>query len=155
MLTFSYLSAAVWGAAFVLTLVLARYLTPAAWWRQANARALTVLVAGTWGLGTLLGAWLAPAPALAQAAASTAPAPVRFVAYQALNLRSAPGVAAKRIATVPAQSELVATGRRQGDWWQVVYRHEAGADTGWASSLWLRRPAELGLPNTAEPKTPR
>lgn len=155
MLTVSYLSAAVWAGAFVLTLVLARYLTPAAWWRQANARALAVLVAGTWGIGTLLSAWLVPLPALAQAAPAAAPAPQRFVVYQALNLRSAPGVSAKRIATVPAQSELVATGRRQGDWWQVVFRHDGAATTGWASSLWLRQPGELGLPNTSERETPR
>ncbi|HZX28984.1 MAG TPA: SH3 domain-containing protein [Telluria sp.] len=152
MLTLSYLSAAVWGGAFILTLVLARYLTPAAWWRQANARALAVLVAGTWGIGALLSAWLLPAQALARAAL---PAPERFVAYQALNLRSAPGISAKRIATVPAQSDLVATGRRQGDWWQVIYRHDTVSETGWASSLWLRRPGELGLPNTAEPEKPR
>ena len=142
MLTLTYLGAAVWGGALLLTLVLARYLTPAAWWRQANARALAILVAGTWGIGTLLSAWLLPGAALAQAAPVRASAPERFVVIEALNLRNAPSVSAKRIATVPAQSELVASGRRQGDWWQVVYRHDGASKTGWASSLWLRRTDE-------------
>ncbi|HEU4845927.1 MAG TPA: SH3 domain-containing protein [Burkholderiaceae bacterium] len=68
-------------AALVLTLFLASCLTPRQWWRRPNARALLVLVAGTWGFGSLILS-LAPVPrALAQApgqeraSAAAAPAP--------------------------------------------------------------------------------
>ncbi|MDB5754006.1 MAG: bacterial domain protein, partial [Massilia sp.] len=37
-----------------LTLVLAAFLTPAHWWRRPNLRALAILAAGTWGIGSLL-----------------------------------------------------------------------------------------------------
>ena len=39
MLTLNYATLAAWIAAFVLTVVLARFLTPQRWWRNANARA--------------------------------------------------------------------------------------------------------------------
>ena len=48
-------------AGLVLTLFLASALTPRQWWRRPNARALLILVAGSWGLGSVILA-LAPAP---------------------------------------------------------------------------------------------
>jgi hypothetical protein len=48
-------------AGLVVTLFLASCLTPCRWWRRPNARALLILVAGTWGIGSLL-LHLAPAP---------------------------------------------------------------------------------------------
>ncbi|HJV00958.1 MAG TPA: SH3 domain-containing protein [Burkholderiaceae bacterium] len=48
-------------AGLVLTLFLASVLTPRQWWRRPNARALLILVAGSWGLGSVILA-LAPAP---------------------------------------------------------------------------------------------
>jgi hypothetical protein len=75
---FSYPTLAAYLGAFVATLVLARYLTPARWWRQANARALAVLAGGTWALGALLamaGARLLPTAAGACLFSHTLPAP--------------------------------------------------------------------------------
>lgn len=165
----AHVPALAYAAAFLATLVLARYLTPARWWRHANARALAVLVGGTWALGTGL-LWLANAPADALAAdlrqslaasgeESTAPAtplqpsltttpagtPVtgaHYRVYRDLNLRTAPGVSARRIGTVPVQSEVVSTGVSAGDWWEVRARTGTVETTGWASSLWLRRTDE-------------
>ncbi|MGZ3181693.1 MAG: SH3 domain-containing protein [Telluria sp.] len=148
---------AIWTGAFIATLVLARYLTPRAWWRHANARALAVLAGGTCGIGMLATSALGPAAAQAEAAAlpaparqeirlappSPAPAPragTPYLVYRDLNLRSAPAVSAKRIGTVPVHSTLVATGAVEGDWWQVEYH----SGTAWASSLWLRRADENG-----------
>ena len=37
-----------------LTLVLAAFLTPRGWWRRPNLRALAILAAGTWSLGSLI-----------------------------------------------------------------------------------------------------
>lgn len=38
----------------VLTLFLASWLTPRRWWRRPNARALLILLAGGWGIGSLI-----------------------------------------------------------------------------------------------------
>lgn len=164
--TIAHMPALAYVAAFSATLVLARYLTPARWWRHANARALAVLVGGTWALGTGL-LWLANAPADALAAglrptlaasdesraaprlpatgdtpAGTPEAGVSYRVYRDLNLRTAPGVSARRIGTVPVQSEVVSTGASAGDWWEVRARTGTVETTGWASSLWLRRTDE-------------
>ena len=48
-------------AGLVLTLFLASVLTPRQWWRRPNARALLILVAGSWGIGSVILA-LAPTP---------------------------------------------------------------------------------------------
>lgn len=53
--------AAAFLAGLTLTLFLASVFTPRQWWRRPNARALLILVAGSWGLGSLILA-LAPAP---------------------------------------------------------------------------------------------
>ena len=38
----------------------------------------------------------------------------------------------------------MATGRREGDWWQVRADVDGKSWQGWASSLWLRRADEHG-----------
>lgn len=155
MLNISYLAVAAAGIGLVLTLVLAAFLTPARWWRQLNARALAIVVFGTWGLASL-GMWLmqghAPqavahlvTPASAGLARLALPAPGTGLAYRVhddLNLRSAKGTAARRIAVVPAGSVVTTTGVRDGDWWQLSARVGGREVQGWSSSLWLRRADE-------------
>ena len=134
-----------YGAALLATLALAARLTPAAWWRRANARGLAVLVLGTGIIGSALW-WLAAphdsAPGVAGVRADTPLAGRSYRVADALNLRAATGVGARRVAVLPAGSLVRATGVRDGDWWQV--RAEVGGEPfeGWASSLWLRRADE-------------
>ena len=148
-----------YALALAATLVLAALLTPKAWWRRPNLKALAVLVAGTWGIGALL---LAAAPERAEAHAQSLPAslaaPVAVTApafpahasyrvFEDLNLRAGAGIGARRLALVPAGATVTTTGAREGDWWQVRTRSsEAGAPDleGWVSSLWLRRAEEAG-----------
>jgi len=137
---------AAYGAGLLLTLVLAAFLTPRAWWRRANARAAAVLVCGTALLGGLLHAALRPEPSLQAAALPAAhvlaEAPVAGARYRArdhLNLRDGTGINARRLAVVPAGSRVTATGRQRGDWWQVSAVVDGRRVDGWASSLWLRR----------------
>jgi hypothetical protein len=126
------------------TLVLAALLTPARWWRRPTLRALAVLAAGTWGIGSLL-------LALKPAAATEAVAVIRpaasisgrsFHVFEDLNLRAASGTGARRIAVVPAGAQLTTTGAREGDWWEVSGKVAGKPVTGWVSSLWLRRAEE-------------
>lgn len=145
---------AAYGAALALTLCACAWLTPRSWWRRPNARALGVLGLGTAAGGTLLLAMfahpsVAPAPALlqsAQAAAATGidlpVAGARYRTHDALNLRVAGGVGADRLLVVPAGARVEATGRRDGDWWQVRAMVDGHSVEGWASSLWLRRADE-------------
>jgi hypothetical protein len=140
----------------VATLVLAAFLTPARWWRRPNLRALAILAAGTWGIGSLL-LWLAPVPAMATTTPVTAGvAPVRpgaptagrsFHVFEDLNLRAASGTSARRVAVVPAGAQVTATGARDGDWWEVSARVGGRQVTGWVSSLWLRRADESRQPS--------
>jgi hypothetical protein len=136
--------------ALVLTLVLAAYLTPASWWKRPNVRALAVLVAGTWGIGSLLLS-LAPRPAMATTAATEGIAAIRpapqasgqtYHVFEDLNLRAASGVGARRVAVVPAGATVTATGARDGDWWEVRANVHGKQVAGWVSSLWLRRAEE-------------
>lgn len=137
---------ACYGAALLLTLALAAWLTPRAWWRRANARALAVLVAGTGTFGTALWWWTAPGdppPRAPLAVRLDAPLPGRsYRVADALNLRAAVGVGSARVAVLPAGSVVTATGRQDGDWWRVRAEVEGAAVEGWASSLWLRRADE-------------
>lgn len=141
------LAAACYGAALLLTLVLAARLTPAAWWRRPNARALAVLALGTGLLGSA-GWWLAApgddaAAALAHHEQALKPLPGRsYRVADALNLRAANGIGAARLAVLPAGSTVTATGVREGDWWQVRAELDGAPYEGWASSLWLRRVGE-------------
>jgi len=147
----STIQLAAYGAAFVLTLCACAWLTPRAWWRRPTARALGVLAGGTAVGGTLLLALLgtppvvAPAPQSAAMLASSAEVPVAGARYRvrdALNLRVAGGVGAERLLVVPGGARVVATGRHDGDWWQVRARLDGQNVEGWASSLWLRRADE-------------
>ena len=147
-----------YGAALVLTLAACSRLTPRAWWRRPNARAIGVVGAGTLLGGALLlslfGAATATAPVeevLAVDIAGVAPAGpdlplagARYRVRDALNLRVAGGVGAERLLVVPAGSRVIATGRRDGDWWQVRASVDGRQVEGWASSLWLRRSGEGG-----------
>ncbi|HEX8479107.1 MAG TPA: SH3 domain-containing protein [Telluria sp.] len=145
----AWLVAACAGAALVLTLVLAAFLTPRHWWRRANARALAVLAVGT-ALFTalfLLGAqsWLPKPPPMPLPLALAAPLPTAIHTYRVfddLNLRAASGTGAARIAVVPGGTLVTTTGRIDGDWWEVTASVDGRAVTGWASSLWLRRDDE-------------
>jgi ferric-dicitrate binding protein FerR (iron transport regulator) len=135
------------GAALLLTLALAARCTPRAWWRRPNARALSVLVLGTGLIGGALWAWLAPpepapAPAPALAALAVPAAGRSYVVADALNLRAARGIGARRVLVLPPGSTVQATGQRDGDWWQVTADADGQRFEGWASSLWLRRADE-------------
>jgi hypothetical protein len=148
----------------VITLFLAAYLTPNQWWRRANARALLVMVVGAWGFGSLIlyavqgtrpvaagtldgGANQSPAAA-STAASRPAPLPPELIAgrvfqvHRDLNVRAAAGVSAARLITVPAGATVTPTGVREGDWWQVTTSANGLEQTGWVSSLWLRRGGE-------------
>lgn len=65
-----------------------------------------------------------------------------FLVHRDLNLRAAPGVQAARLAIVPAGAEATPTGMRNGDWWQIKTSVNGRENTGWVSSLWLRRSGE-------------
>ena len=156
---------AAYGAGLAMTLVLASYLTPRSWWRRPTLRNLAIVGAGTWALGALLlHALLAPVSAngtLARAApvkllgvapaaapvvtAAAGPVPAAgepFRVHRALNLRADASTSSERLATVAAGSLVTPTGQRRGDWWQVRAQADGREQTGWASSLWLRRKIE-------------
>ena len=136
------------GAALLATLALAARLTPPAWWRRPNARALAVLVLGTGIIGT--GLWWIAGPAggaqpvqVPDAARLDKPLPGRsYRVAGALNLRTGHGVGARRVTVLAAGSVVTATGAAAGDWWQVRARLDGQSVEGWASSLWLRRADE-------------
>ncbi|NML60882.1 SH3 domain-containing protein [Massilia sp. RP-1-19] len=131
---------AAYGIGLLVTLALASMLTPASWWRRLNARAMALVVAGTWGIGAMLAAAM-PAPGPAPVSRYEQPAR-HYQVFRALNLRDGTGTSAKRLAVVPAGAIVAATGMRDGDWWQVRARIGGAQVTGWASSLWLRRADE-------------
>jgi len=197
------------AAGLIVTLFLAAYLTPHTWWRRPNARALLIMVAGSWGFGSLIlwaahgkvdgiSALIAADSRAGSRASGTAarqgtpqgakaldvglPAttsdtanldPIRdaagpvagdagnpaatgntgalaasaisgqpFRVHRDLNLRAAASVSATRLGVVPAGATVTPTGLRHGDWWQIKARVDGRENTGWASSLWLRRSAE-------------
>lgn len=135
-----------YGAALLLTLCLAAWLTPRSWWRRANARAFAVLAGGTLLIGTFLHAVFAPPQAaLTQVAQGQLPvAGQRYRAWDHLNLRSDVGIGSHRLAVLPAGTQVTASGRHQGDWWEVSALVDGRRQAGWASSLWLRRADEAG-----------
>ncbi len=153
MLTVHTITLAAYAAGLAVTLVLASFLTPARWWRNANARAAAILAGGTWGIASLL-LWMAQAPQPAWAASKPAalaalPAAVpaapkggAYRTYRSLNVRSSTGTGAARLAVLPAGAIVTATGVRSGDWWQVRTEVDGKPVSGWASSLWLRRADE-------------
>ena len=133
-----------------LTLVLAAFLTPRAWWRRPNLRALAILAAGTWGLGSLL-LPMAPAPAMA-ATTATAVAGRSYRVFEDLNLRDASATSARRVGVVPPGTMVTATGAHAGDWWEVRATIKGKRVTGWVSSLWLRRADEVSAAPILRPK---
>lgn len=158
---------AAYGAGLAMTLVLASYLTPRNWWRRPTARGLAILLGGTWAFGALLmHAFGTPLPAntLAGAAPLSVGVPDAraaanaqalaaawsgddipgqpFRVHRALNLRADPSTSAERLGTVRAGTMVTPTGKRRGDWWQVTAETDGREQTGWASSLWLRRKYE-------------
>lgn len=139
-----------YAAGLAATLVLAAWLTPRTWWRRANVRALSVLAGGTFALGSAL-LWLVEpaAPAHAAPLRARAPQPVGepragrvYLAWDDLNLRESRSVNARRLAVVPKGAPVTATGNSVGDWWELSARVDGRLVSGWASSLWLRRPDE-------------
>lgn len=150
-------SALCYGAGLVLTLALAAWLTPAAWWRRPTVRGLCIVAGGTWACGSALalaaglGTPRLPDPEHAgtpPALAAPLPAPAAtdelqpFRVHRSLNLRAGPDVGSARLAVIAAGAQLTPTGERSGDWWRVRARYGGQELTGWVSSLWLRRLAE-------------
>ena len=132
------------AAALLATLALAARLTPGAWWRRPNARALAVLAVGTCVIGGALW-WIAGPRGDAPVAATVVRTPLQGRSYRvadALNMRAANGVGARRMTVLPAGSVVTATGLVDGDWWQVRAQVDGRPVEGWASSLWLRRADE-------------
>src|SRR5262245_9626896 len=111
----SLLSVGAFAAGLALTLVLAAFFTPGAWWRRANTRAIAVLAAGTFVFGSVL-SWLFAPAAPAQAATlrtkpASAPLPGgAYVVWDDLNLRESRSVGARRLGVVPAGATVTATG---------------------------------------------
>lgn len=158
-----YYGACAFLAGLAITLVLACWLTPRAWWRRPTVRNLFIVGAGTWAFGSLILYFAsAPLPQMAQAGLPSAFAPLRpgmettrqaspqpssaaapvFRVHRDLNLRASASVEAPRLALVPAGASVTPTGVRSGDWWQVRTLADGKHSTGWVSSLWLRRTAE-------------
>jgi len=135
---------AVWAAALALTLVLAAWCTPRAWWRRPNLRALAVLGGGTLAFGLLLSTLLPAPPKPVQAVVATGgpAAGARYRVIDDLNLREDRGVRAARMRVLRAGTVVSATGATDGDWWRVRARVDGRDVDGWASSLWLRRTDE-------------
>ena len=136
-----------------LTLVLAAFLTPRAWWRRPSVRALAILAAGTWAIGSLLLLPMAPTPALAATSATTV-AGRTYRVFEDLNLRDASATSARRVGVVATGTMVTATGAHAGDWWEVRATIKGKRVTGWVSSLWLRRADEVSLsaPPALRPK---
>lgn len=161
-------SAGAFLAGLAITLVLASWFTPRGWWRRPTARGLLILAGGAWGFGSLIlffahaplpppdsaGLPVSFAPAVHPASVVDAVASTEdsgagahtwqqpFRVHRDLNLRTAASVDSPRLATVPAGSTVTPTGTRNGDWWQVKALADGKENTGWVSSLWLRRATE-------------
>ena len=56
--------------------------------------------------------------------------------------RTPVGVTVAPAGTVISRAALTPTGVREGDWWQVTTSANGLEQTGWVSSLWLRRGGE-------------
>ncbi|MEN9868008.1 MAG: hypothetical protein RL748_3598 [Pseudomonadota bacterium] len=63
-----------------------------------------------------------------------------YISFQRLNLRLQPGTESPLINTIERGQTLHFIGPVAGDWWRV---RSAAGQTGWVSSLWLRRPEEM------------
>jgi hypothetical protein len=149
-----YQTPLIYAAALCMTLVLASFLTPRGWWRRPTVRGAAVLGSGTWAIAALLLHFVAAAPlpfnsALANASVTSLPevqdppfAGKPYRVHRDLNLRSEASVSSPRLAIVPAGASVTPTGEQRGDWWQIHAMADGKVQTGWASSLWLRRHGE-------------
>ena len=156
-----------WPLASVLLLFLAAGLTPRRWWRHPTLLAGLAIIGGGYLLARLAVPLAnGPTPVMAQASVpatgdklraatghsgpdqlapsgatplvSGTPGPGGFRVHQPLNLRRAAGTDGAWLVTLPAGTRVWPTGRRAGDWWQVV----GAGHTGWVNSLWLRQIGE-------------
>jgi hypothetical protein len=147
----SWTTAAAYGLALALTLVLACWLTPGRWWRRPTAGTLALVGGGTLAFGMLFASLLpahraaGPLPVAAAVPAPSAPV-LRYRVVDDLNLRAAKATGAPRLAVLPAGTLVSPTGQADGDWWQVRARLRGRELEGWASSLWLRRVDEGRAP---------
>jgi hypothetical protein len=141
-------TAAAYGLALALTLLLACWLTPRRWWRRPTAGTLALVGAGTLAFGMLFASLLpvtrvaAPLPlalSLTPAAPATSVPVLRYRVVDDLNLRASKATGAQRLAVLPAGTLVTRSGAAEGDWWQVRARVRGREVEGWASSLWLRR----------------
>lgn len=152
-----YQTPLIYAAALFMTLVLASFLTPRGWWRRPTVRGAVIVGGGTWAIAALLLHFVAAAPlpfssALANASVTSLPeeqalpaepfAGKPYRVHRDLNLRSEASVSSPRLAIVPAGASVTPTGEQRGDWWQVHATADGKVQTGWASSLWLRRRGE-------------
>ncbi len=118
--------------------------TPRRWWQRPTMFAASVLLAfaatyafALWHVLHVLqnrGGAAPPAQVLAVQPKPQAPREI-FRVQQALHLRSSSATRAPLLALLPANQLVLATGLRDGDWWQVC----SSRGLGWVSSLWLRR----------------
>ena len=77
----SYYGAAAWLGGLAITLVLASWLTPRAWWRRPTVRNLCIAGLGAWAFGSLILHFAgAPLPQLAQSGLPTAFSPANAAA---------------------------------------------------------------------------
>jgi uncharacterized protein YgiM (DUF1202 family) len=66
-----------------------------------------------------------------------------YRADEGVYLRSGPGKDHGKIAEIQQDEDLIATGRRIGEWWEVVYiSPRSGQATGWVFSQWVHRRGE-------------
>lgn len=77
-----------------------------------------------------------PVPVVALGAPTTVMPNGEYRVFHRLNLRERPGVEAPRFAVLPVGEIVRFDGANQGDWWRVQSKT---GQTGWASSIWLRR----------------
>jgi len=83
---------------------------------------------------------LRPEPRTAVAATPATAPSGSYRVFHRLNLREGPGIDSPRSAVLHVGESVTYDGAAQGDWWRI--RTTTGA-TGWASSIWLRRPEEV------------
>lgn len=102
----SYYGAAAWLGGLAITLVLASWLTPRAWWRRPTVRNLCIAGLGAWAFGSLILHFAgAPLPQLAQSGLPTAFSPANATVSHA-----GPGNTAGAPSAVRATASAVSGG---------------------------------------------
>ncbi len=105
------------------------------WLNVAGARELEAALNQRHMLDALPRETTSPTAAVPDATITASPNG-QYRIFHRLNLREKPGVNSLRLAVLPTGDKVVFDGATEGDWWRV--RTESG-QTGWASSIWLRR----------------